>query len=72
MTTWGTAMKWSKDFAAVEGWYFWRRSWKTNDPFHWYAYMYEEDTDQFWSDGMAVPAPDGGQWAGPIPLPDES
>ena len=63
-------MKWTNDKPSVEGWYLWRLRGKSQDSFHWLAYFYEAEMNQVWSDGTTMVMPDGGQWAGPIPEPD--
>jgi hypothetical protein len=68
-------MKWTSEEPGVEGWYLWRRSGKVGDPFHWISYYYEKNTDQLWSEGKRLEIHNriskGGQWAGPIPEPEE-
>ena len=67
--TMGVEMKWTNEKPSVEGWYFWKRRIKDSDSFHWGCYFYERGTEQFWLGGSESAAPNGGQWAGPIPEP---
>jgi len=64
-------MKWTRDFPAVEGWYFWRRNSRSGDSLHWAAVFYESAADSFFEANIKVGPPHGGEWAGPIPEPEE-
>ena len=54
-------MKWTNDKPSIEGWYFWRPNSKSTDSLHWYVLYVEDDL---------LPR-SSGQWAGPIPEPEE-
>lgn len=54
-------MKWTKDEPTEEGWYYWRMDRRIHDPLHWHVLYVEPDL---------IPRAKG-QWAGPLPQPDE-
>ena len=70
--------KWMKERPEVEGWWFWRRTVRTNDSWKWNAY-YIMPNDQrvtkitdaegnpvpwsIWEGGMEVDFPAGGWWS---------
>ena len=64
-------MKWTDDKPTVEGWYFWRRTSKSNDSMTWEVYFYESEVDVYWIDGTQAYPKTRGQWFGPIPEPVE-
>jgi hypothetical protein len=61
-------LRWTTDKPTEPGWYYWR-SRPVKDSFYWFAYYFDSDT--FWAGGTGVIEPNGGEWSGPIPEPEE-
>jgi len=57
-------MKWTNDKPSIEGWYFWRPTRNHSDSLHFECYYIEPDIQL--RKGLLR-----GQWAGPIPEPEE-
>jgi len=65
-------MKWVKDKPKEDGWYWYRRS-KRYSSHLWEIFFceVEEGLNYYWQNQTSMALPQGGWWAGPIPLPKE-
>lgn len=54
---------WTKEKPSVEGWYFWKKSKTTKDPWKFSTIFYISRDNTYWETGTLIIPPKGGWWS---------